>query len=140
MIRPSIEESLASLAEEFDLLGDWEARFAHVIDLGRALAPLPAEDRIEANKVRGCASQVWLLASLDDGRVRLRAASDAHLVQGLLAIVLSLFEGRTPQEILASDPNAIFTRLGFAGALSPQRSNGLSAILARIRQIATAAA
>lgn len=134
----SIDDELAALAEEFDLLGDWEARFGHVIELGKALPPLSAVERSEAFKVRGCASQVWLAPHFRDGRLFFRAGSDAHLVQGLLAIVVQVFSGRTPQDILNSDPQAIFARLGFAGALSPQRSNGLASIIARLREIARA--
>jgi cysteine desulfuration protein SufE len=132
----SIDSALTALAEEFDLLGDWEARFGHVIELGRALAPLSPEERTDPFKVRGCASQVWLVPSFRDGRVHIRAGSDAHLVQGLLALVVQVFSGRTPEEILASDPQAIFARLGFSGALSPQRSNGLASIIAKLRDIA----
>lgn len=136
MSRPaSIEAALAELAEEFELFPDWEDRFAHIIELGRALPPLSETERTEANKVRGCASQVWLVAARDpNGCLRFRAESDAHIVRGLLAIVLRLFDDRTPAEILAADPKALMERLGLASALTPQRSNGLASVLARIRR------
>jgi len=134
-----IETELADLAAEFELLGDWEERYRHVIDLGRALAPLDPAEHSEANKVRGCASQVWLVTERgDDGRLRFRGDSDAHIVRGLIAILLRLYSGRTPQDILAFDAKAGFDTLGLAGALSTQRSNGLFSMVERIRRDAAA--
>jgi cysteine desulfuration protein SufE len=128
------------LKDEFDLLGDWEERYRHVIDLGRALEPLTEDERSDANKVRGCASQVWLVRCLGpDGRLRFRGDSDAHIVRGLIAILLRLFSGRTPDEVLAVDARASFDRLGLIGALSAQRSNGLFAMVERIRRDAETA-
>ena len=137
----SIDTELEDLAAEFELLGDWEERYRHVIDLGRALAPLAAEEHSEANKVRGCASQVWLVTErAADGRLSFRGDSDAHIVRGLIAILLRLYSGRTPQEILAFDAKAGFAALGLAGALSTQRSNGLFSMVERIRRDAGAPA
>lgn len=134
-----IDAALDDLAAEFDLLGDWEERYRYVIDLGRDLAPLSDAERSEANKVRGCASQVWLVTEpLPDGRIRFRGDSDAHIVRGLVAILLRLFADRTPAEILAFDAGAAFATLGLSGALSTQRSNGLASMVARIRRDAEA--
>jgi cysteine desulfuration protein SufE len=128
------------LKDEFDLLGDWEQRYRHVIDLGRGLDPLVDAERTDANKVRGCASQVWLVRALGpDGRLRFRGDSDAHIVRGLIAILFRLFSGQTPDEILKVDARAAFDRLGLIGALSAQRSNGLFAMVERIRRDAEAA-
>ena len=137
---PSPADSLAELAEEFELLGDWEERYRHVIDLGAELEPLPPEEHTDANKVRGCASQVWLVTEpLPGGRLRFRGDSDAHIVRGLIAIVLRLYSGRTPAQILDFDARAALAGLGLDQALSTQRSNGLAAMLQRIRRDAEAA-
>jgi cysteine desulfuration protein SufE len=131
----AIEHDLEELADEFELLGDWEERYRYVIDLGRELAPLSDAERSDVNKVRGCASQVWLVREPQpDGALRFRGDSDAHIVRGLIAILLRLFSGRTPGQILAFDAKAAFERLGLSGALSAQRSNGLASMVARIRK------
>lgn len=135
----AIDQELSELAEEFDLLGDWEERYRYVIDLGRELEPLSEAEHSEANKVRGCASQVWLVSERDDGALRFRGDSDAHIVRGLIAILMRLYSGRTPAEILAFDAKAGLTRLGLEGALSTQRSNGLAAMVERIRRDAAGA-
>ena len=130
----SIEARVDELADELDLLGDWEQRYRYVIDLGRGLAPLTPDEHSEANKVRGCASQVWLIATRDASRrLGFRGDSDAHIVRGLIAILLSLYGGRRADEILAFDARAAFERLGLTGALSRQRSNGLFSMVERIR-------
>ena len=134
-----IQKTLDDLAEEFDLLGDWEERYRYVIELGGDLAPLSEAERSEANKVRGCASQVWLVTEPQgDGTVRFRGDSDAHIVRGLIAILLRLFSERRPAEIIDFDIKAAFQRLGLAGALSTQRSNGLAAMAQRIGRDAEA--
>jgi len=134
-----IQKTLDDLAEEFDLLGDWEERYRYVIELGGDLEPLSEAERSEANKVRGCASQVWLVTEPQgDGTVRFRGDSDAHIVRGLSAILLRLFSGRRPAEIISFDIKAAFQRLGLAGALSTQRSNGLAAMAQRIGRDAEA--
>jgi cysteine desulfuration protein SufE len=136
-----VDGELESLAEEFDLLGDWEERYRYVIELGKELEPLTDAERSEPNKVRGCASQVWLVTEPQaDGRLRFRGDSDAHIVRGLIAILLRLFSGRPPREILAFDARAGLDRLGLSGALSAQRSNGLASMVARIRRDAELAA
>ena len=131
------DEALAELETEFDLLGDWEERFRYVIDLGRGLASLTDSERSDQNKVRGCASQVWLVSERGpDGGLSFRGDSDAHLVRGLIAILLRLYSGRTPAEILAIDAKGAVERLGLPGALSTQRSNGLFSMVERIHRIA----
>jgi cysteine desulfuration protein SufE len=135
----SMAETLDELASEFDLLDDWEQRYRYVIDLGRELAPLSEAERSDVNKVRGCASQVWLVTEAKGAGLGFRGDSDAHIVRGLIAILLRLYSGRTAGEILAFDARAAFDRLGLKSALSAQRSNGLFAMVERIRRDAEAA-
>jgi cysteine desulfuration protein SufE len=135
----TIEAAVADLADELDLLGDWEQRYRHIIDLGRGLAPLTEAEHADANKVRGCASQVWLISARDGaGRLTFRGDSDAHIVRGLIAILLGFYSGRAADEILAFDAHGAFERLGLTGALSRQRSNGLFSMVERIRADARA--
>ena len=140
-MQPSpIDTELEDLAAEFEMLGDWEERYRHIIDLGRALAPLSETERSDPNKVRGCASQVWLVTEPQaDGGLAFRGDSDAHIVRGLIAILLRLYSGRTAAQILAFDAKAAFAALGLSGALSSQRSNGLFSMVERIRRDAQAA-
>lgn len=136
-----IDDALTELTDEFEVLGDWEERYRYVIELGKDLALLSDAERTDANKVRGCASQVWLItAPAADGTLAFRGDSDAHIVRGLIAIVLRLYSGRTPAEILAFDAKAAFEQLGLSGALSTQRSNGLASMVGRIRHDAELAA
>ena len=131
----SIAAALAELEADFELLGDWEERYQYVIELGRGLAPLTATERSDANKVRGCASQVWLVTEpRGDGTLEFRGDSDAHIVRGLIAILLRLYSGRAPAEILGFDAKAAFEKLGLTGAISAQRSNGLFSMNERIRR------
>src|SRR5580700_7813894 len=131
----SIETALAELEEEFDVLGDWEERYRYVIDLGRDLAPLADSERSDVNKVRGCASQVWLVTEPgEDETLRFRGDSDAHIVRGLIAILMRLYSGRSAAAIMGFDAKAALTRLGLTGALSQQRSNGLFSMIERIRR------
>ncbi len=131
----AIDDALAELKDEFELLGDWEERYRYVIELGKDLAPLSDAERTEANKVRGCASQVWLVTEPQaDGTLTFRGDSDAHIVRGLIAVVLRLYSGRAPAEIVGFDAKAAFEQLGLSGALSSQRSNGLASMVARIRR------
>ncbi|RAK57924.1 SufE family protein [Phenylobacterium deserti] len=130
-----IDSVLSELVDEFDLLGDWEERYRYVIELGKELAPLADAERSETNKVRGCASQVWLVTEPQaDGALSFRGDSDAHIVRGLIAILLRLYSGRQPDEILAFDIKAGFDKLGLSSALSSQRSNGLASMVARVRR------
>lgn len=143
MSSTDIDPEIAAIASEFALLDDWEERYRHVIALGKALPALPDALRSEAAKVAGCASQVWLVARAEAGppaRIDFLGDSDAHIVRGLLALLLRLYSGRTPQAILALDARGALERIGLAQHLSPQRSNGLNAMIARIRAEALAAA
>lgn len=134
MTRP-IDAALDELADEFELLGDWEERYRYVIELGRDLAPLSDAERSEDNKVRGCASQVWLVTEPQgDGTIVFRGDSDAHIVSGLIAILLRLYSGRPAGDIATFDAKAAMDRLGLSEALSSQRSNGLKAMVARIQR------
>ncbi|MNI42978.1 Cysteine desulfuration protein SufE [compost metagenome] len=135
----SIDAVLAELVEEFDLLGDWEGRIEYVIDLGKDLPPLPEAARTEANKVPGCAAQVWLSTEARDGRLFFDADSDSALSKGNIALLLRLYSGRLPAEILGFDARAALDRLGLPSALTRQRANGLNSMVGRIREAALAA-
>ncbi len=131
---------IEKLANLFEFMEGWEDRYRQIIDLGKKLEPLGDEHKTAANKVHGCTSQVWLICSrLDDGRLHFVADSDAHIVRGLIAIVLMIFSDRTPEEIAAADPMPWFERLGLDKHLSPMRSNGLHAMVGRIKALAAAA-
>lgn len=135
---PPIDAVLAELVEEFDLLGDWEGRIEYVIDLGKDLEPLPEADRVEANKVPGCAAQVWLASGREGDRLTFRADSDSALSKGNIALLLRLYSNRTPAEILGFDARAALDRLGLPSALTRQRANGLNSMVGRIRDAAAA--
>ncbi len=136
---PAIDAVLAELIEEFDLLGDWEGRIEYVIDLGKDLAPLPDTDRIEANKVPGCAAQVWLAVRPEGDRLTFLADSDSAISKGNIALLLKLYSNRTPDEILGFDARAALDRLGLPSALTRQRANGLNSMVGRIRDAAASA-
>jgi cysteine desulfuration protein SufE len=138
---PTIAEEQVLIAEDFELFDDWREKIDYVLDLGRQLEPLPAADYAEANKVKGCQSQVWMVAELDraSGRLKIRADSDAFIVKGLIALLLRLYADRAPQEILDSPPR-VFDEIGLGAHLSPTRANGLHAMIKRIHQLATACA
>ena len=133
----SILDRAAAIEEDFEFLEDWEDRYAHIIDLGKANPALPPEERTEQTKVRGCASQVWMvLTPTDEDRILVRAESDALIVSGLVSILITLFSGATREEIRAFDADAFLTKVGVKGALSAQRSNGLASMLVRIEAAA----
>lgn len=130
---------------DFDLLDEWEDRYRYLIELGRHMPPLPEAFRTDMTKVRGCASQVWLVVTKGmstDGTTRLgyRGDSDAHIVKGLVALMIALYDGTTPAEALAIDAHAELKALGLSDHLSPQRSNGLASMIQRIRADAAALA
>lgn len=136
------EHAIAEIKSDFALLSDWEERISYVIDLGRVLAPLSEAEHSEANKVRGCASQVWLVSERlpeSPDLLYFRGDSDAHLVRGEIALLLRIFSGRTPQDILSVDPRALFDELGLKQALTLQRSNGLFSMMSRMQNEARAA-
>lgn len=139
----SVDEAIQELTDEFALLPDWEERISYVIELARGLEPLSDAERVEANRVRGCASQVWLVSERRADapeKLYFRGDSDAHLVRGEVAMLMRVFSGRTPAEILEVDPQALFERLGLKDALTAQRSNGLFSMIKRIQDEARAAA
>ena len=136
--------SIDEITDNFGLLDEWDDRYRYVIELGRTLRPLADAAHTEENKVRGCASQVWLLTHVDpDGAggpvLRFEGDSDAHIVRGLIAILFALVSGKPANEILKADPLAVFDHLGLRENLTPQRSNGLRSMVERIRRDARAA-
>lgn len=136
--------SINDIIDDFALIDDWEERYRYVIELGRMLEPLSDEARSEHNKVRGCASQVWLETRKETGndqnvRLVFSGDSDAHIVRGLIYILLTLFSGQTPGDILKIDTQNVFSELGLTEHLTPQRSNGVRAMVERIRTDAAAA-
>ena len=134
----TITEEQRLIAEDFELFDDWREKIEYVLDLGRTLNSLRDQERIDANKVRGCQSQVWMVAEFDEetGRMAIRADSDAFIVRGLIALLLRLYANRPPEEILANPP-AVFEEIGLGAHLSPTRANGLHAMIKRIRQLAS---
>ena len=141
MIAPEME--FAELAENFELFDDWEDRYRYIIDLGRKLPPFPEELKTEANKVRGCMSQVWMVPGHpadDANKFAFAADSDAHIVKGLIAVLGVLFSGKTPADIAAIDIDGSFKQLGLDQHLSPTRRNGLVSMVGKIKGYATTAA
>jgi cysteine desulfuration protein SufE len=141
---PATAMTIDEIIENFALLDDWDDRYRYVIELGRGLAPLPECARTEANKVQGCASQVWLASEArpdgaDGPRLHLVGDSDAHIVRGLIAILLTLYGGKPAREILSTDAITVFDRLGLREHLTPQRSNGFRSMVERIRADARSA-
>jgi len=136
--------TIDEIIENFALLDDWDDRYRYLIELGRGLAPLPEAARNQANKVQGCASQVWLASAVKpDGAagpiLELVGDSDAHIVRGLIAVLLTLYGGKPARDILSTDAVAVFEQLGLREHLTPQRSNGFRSMVERIRSDARAA-
>ncbi len=130
----------ADIVDALAFLDGWEDRYRYIIELGRQVPSMPEADRREDRLVRGCQSQVWLVASRDaEGGLHFRIDSDAHIVRGLIALVLAAFEGKHPPDVLAYDIDAYFARLDLLSHLSPTRGNGLRSMVSRIREIARAA-
>ena len=127
------EAAQDAIIDEFSFFGDWTERYQYLIDLGRKLAPFPEEWKTEANKVHGCQSQVWLVASGDAERLNFEAASDSSIVTGLIALLLRVYSGRSAEAIVATEPRFVDS-IGLAKHLSPTRSNGLVAMLQTIKQ------
>lgn len=132
------------IIENFELLEDWDDRYRYVIELGRGLPPLPESAHTDANKVRGCASQVWLITHVKPNGaagpvLTFDGDSDAHIVRGLIAVLFAIYSGKSAGEILKIDPFALFDRMGLRENLTPQRSNGLRAMVERIRAEAESA-
>ena len=136
--------TIEEICENFAILDEWDDRYRYLIELGRMLAPLPEAARTDANKVQGCASQVWLATEVKPGReggpvLTFAGDSDAHIVRGLIAILFALYSGRGARDILSSDAIALFERLALREHLTPQRSNGFRSMVDRIKTDARAA-
>ena len=132
----ALPDNIAELISDFEFLEGWEDRYMHVIDMGKALPPREPALKTEATKVKGCVSQVWLVserAGDTNPALRFQGDSDAHIVTGLVAILLLIFSGRKASDILKLDAKSILEKLGLSEHLSPQRSNGLNAMIARIK-------
>lgn len=130
---------LQDLVDTFEFLDDWEDRYRLLIDMGRDLPEFPDEARIEANRVDGCTSNVWLITDVEDTtppRLHFRADSDAFIVKGLVAILLKAYSGRTPQEIMKTDIEGLFNQLGLSKQLTPNRRDGFFAMVKRIHGLA----
>ena len=141
---PDTVTTLDEIVDNFSLLEDWDDRYRYVIELGRALSPLAERDRTEANKVQGCASQVWLATTVHPNgqggpMLTFSGDSDAHIVRGLIAILFAMFSGKQARAILSTDAIAVFERLGLREHLTPQRSNGFRSMVERICADAQAA-
>jgi cysteine desulfuration protein SufE len=135
-----MNERIEKIVADFELLDSWDDRYRYVIELGRKLPELPAEDHIDANKVQGCASQVWLTSRRgDDGVIEFKGDSDAHIVKGLIAILFALYSGERAKTIVETDANAVFNKLGLGEHLTPQRSNGFRSMVERMKRDAQAA-
>jgi cysteine desulfuration protein SufE len=139
----SVQEKVQEIIENFELLEEWDDRYRYLIELGRALPPLPDAVRTDANKVQGCASQVWLATSIKPNGagpvLNFEGDSDAHIVRGLIAILFALYSGKGAQQILEADAIKLFEKLGLREHLTPQRSNGFRSMVERIRRDANAA-
>jgi cysteine desulfuration protein SufE len=136
--------SIDEIIENFELLEEWDDRYRYLIELGRALPALPETARTDANKVQGCASQVWLATSIKPNGASgpvldFEGDSDAHIVRGLIAVLFALFSGKGAKDILSTDAIALFQKLGLREHLTPQRSNGFRSMVERIRRDANAA-
>lgn len=136
MATPAFED----LTETFEFLDEWEDRYRHVIELGKAFAPMDEALKVPATKVQGCASQVWIQPVISDGRFDFQGDSDAMIVKGLIAVLHTLYAGLPVAEVVAVDAPAELGRLGLTDHLSSQRSNGLRAMVERIRHVAAEAA
>ena len=131
--------SIEQIIDDFGVIDDWDERYRYIIDLGRKMPPFPEDLRSDRVKVRGCASQVWLVSTRDGDKLAFVGDSDALIVRGLIALLLQLYAGKTPSEILAIDAKQVLSGLGLDTHLSQQRSNGLFAMVERIRADARAA-
>ena len=132
----TVEAAQQSIVDSFEFLEDWTERYQYLIELGRQLPPFPEAKQIEANRVRGCQSGVWLICDPRDGNLDFAATSDSAIVAGIIALLLQVYSGRQPQQILATSPTFI-DEIGLAEHLSPHRANGLALMLERIRAFAT---
>jgi len=135
----TMDLTVEELLETFEDLQEWDERYGYIIELGREVPEMPAEAKNPATKVEGCMSQVWMIAQpAEDGRLNIIADSDSMIVKGLIAILLAIYSGRTPEEILATEPEELFDKLGLREHLSATRRNGLFAMVKRLRGLAVA--
>ena len=133
----TLKTGMDELVENFELLGDWESRFAYLIDLGKALPPMDEADKCEDNRVHGCQAQVWMKFDPEaEGKITISADSDAFIVKGLIAVLLLTYSGKSAKEILNTDGSAVLSKLQLAEHLSPTRKNGLFHMVQRIRKLA----
>ena len=130
--------SLEDIKDNFDFLDDWEEKYRYLIDLGKELPPFSKSDKTEENKVTGCMSQVWITSFEKDGHLYFKADSDALIVKGLIALILSIYSGKTPKEILEINLEELFTSLGLEENLSPTRRNGFFSMRQKILETAKA--
>jgi len=133
---PSAAEAIAAIGDELAIFDDWMDRYQFIIELGRKLPPFPDAWMDDAHRVPGCQSKVWMEAALRDGRLYLGGVSDAAIVSGLIALLLRVYSGRSPAEIIATDP-VFLKELGLLEALSTNRGNGIAAMARKIRELAT---
>lgn len=127
--------TLEKVIETFEFMDEWEDRYRYIIDLGRKLPKFDPKDQIEENRVQGCTSKVWLVYKKEGDKIIFNGDSDAHIVRGLVAIILMIFSGKTAQEIIETDANKILADLGLSQHLSPMRTNGLFSMVERIKSI-----
>lgn len=134
--------NIDEIIENFEFLDDWEDRYKYLIELGNKLEPFPDSERHDHNKVQGCVSQVWVVTSVSEGDnpvLNILGDSDAHIVRGLVAIALAIFSGKHASNIVSIDETALFNKIGLSEHITPQRSNGLRSLVARIKSDAQAA-
>lgn len=134
----TLDTDIDEIIDNFSFLDDWDDRYGYLIELGRALTPIDDALKNDATKVQGCVSQVWVISDESDGLLRFKGASDAHIVSGLVAVTLALFSDKTPAEILSLDERETFRQIGLEEHITPQRANGLRAMVERIKTIAAA--
>lgn len=127
--------NIEEVKETFELMDEWEDRYRYIIDLGRNLPTFDSENQTEENRVHGCTSKVWLTYSKQNGNIIFQGDSDAHIVRGLVAIIIMIFSEKTPEQIIQTDASVILTDLGLSQHLSPMRTNGLFSMVERIKAI-----
>ncbi|MDG1858787.1 MAG: SufE family protein [Emcibacteraceae bacterium] len=127
--------NIEEVKETFEFMDEWEDRYRFIIDLGRKLPDFDKADQTEENRVHGCSSKVWLVYDREDDKILFKGDSDAHIVKGLVALILMIFSNKTPKEIVATDANGILNDLGLSQHLSPMRTNGLFSMVERIKSI-----
>ena len=133
----TLKTGMDELVENFELLGDWESRFAYLIDLGKALPPMDEADKCEDNRVHGCQAQVWMKFDPEaEGKITISADSDAFIVKGLIAVLLLIYSGKSAREILNTDGSSVLSKLQLGEHLSPTRKNGLFHMVQRIHGLA----